>query len=82
MNTENAILGQYWLLFTFFSTAEWEALPGNLITAATAAVRAVPGGAAATAAAPAIFRDRSDFSTPVPRPANNHGKLLVPPKGY
>jgi hypothetical protein len=30
MNTENAILGQYGLLFIFLNDAEWEALPGNL----------------------------------------------------
>ncbi len=45
MNTENSILGQYGLLFIFLNTPEWEALPGNLITAAIAAVPAVPGGA-------------------------------------
>ena len=44
---------------------------GNLITAAIAAAPAVPGGAAAVAAIPAVYRDRYDFTTPVPRPANN-----------
>ena len=43
MKTENSILGQYGLLFIFLNTPEWEALPGNLITAAIAALPAVPG---------------------------------------
>jgi len=77
MNTENSILGQYGLLFIFLNTPEWEALPGNLITAAIAAVPAVPGGAAAVAAAPAVYRDRYDFITPVPRPANNAANAVL-----
>ena len=76
MNTENAILGQYGLLFIFLSDAEWEALPGNLITAAIAAVPAA-GGAAAVAAVPAVYRDRYDFTTPVPRPANNAANAVL-----
>ena len=35
MNTENAILGQYGLLFIFLSNAEWEALPHNLLHASS-----------------------------------------------
>ena len=77
MNTENAILGQYGLLFIFLNDAEWEALPGNLITAAIAAAPAVPGGAAAVAAVPAVYRDRYDFTTPVPRPANNAANAVL-----
>jgi hypothetical protein len=77
MNTENAILGQYGLLFIFLNDAEWEALPGNLLTAAIAAASAIPGGAAAVAAAPTVYRDRNDFTTPVPRPANNAANAVL-----
>jgi len=77
MNTENAILGQYGLLFIFLTEAEWEALPGNLVNAAIAAVPAVPGGAAAIAAAPAVYRARYDFTTPVPRPPNNAANAVL-----
>ena len=55
MNTENAILGQYGLLFIFLSNAEWEALPGNLLHAAVHTVPAGPGGAAAVAAVPTQY---------------------------
>ena len=77
MNTENAILGQYGLLFIFFNDAEWKVLPGNLITAAIAAAPVIPGGAAAVAAAPAVYRDRYDFTTPVPRPVNNAANAVL-----
>ena len=76
MNTENAILRQYGLLFIFLSDPEWEALSGNLITAAIAAVPAA-GGAAAVAAVPAVYRERYDFTTPVPRPANNAANAVL-----
>ena len=77
MNTENAILGQYGLLYIFLSNAEWEALPGNLLEAAVPAVPAVLGGAAAIAAIPAVYRDRYDYTTPVPRPANNASNAVL-----
>jgi hypothetical protein len=48
-----------------------------LITAAIAAVPAVSGGAAAVAAVPAVYRDRNDFITPVPRPANNAANAVL-----
>ena len=71
MNTENAILGQYGLLFIFLSNVEWEALPHNLLQ--EVAVPAVPavGGAAAVAAIPAVYREQNDFQTPVPNNAAN-----------
>jgi hypothetical protein len=76
MNTENAILGQYGLLFIFLSNDEWEALPHNLLQVAVPAVPAV-GGAAAVAAIPAVYRERYDFQTPVPRPPNNAANAVL-----
>ena len=57
--------------YSFFSA------PLNGITAAIVAVPAVSGGAAAIAAAPAVFRDRYDFTAPVPRPANNAANTVL-----
>ena len=77
INIENAILGQYGLLYIFLSDAEWQALPGNLLEAAVPAVPAVPGGAAAVPATPAVYRARYDYETPVPRPANNASNAVL-----
>lgn len=66
MNTQNAILGQYGLLFIFLTDIEWNNLPGNLITAEILAAPEIVGVAAAVLAAPAVYRARYDFTTPVP----------------
>ena len=77
MNTQNAILGQYGLLFIFLTELEWNNLPGNLITAEILAVPEILGVAAAVLAEPAVYRARYDFTTPVPPCALNAGNAVL-----